>query len=246
VAVSARVVPVRLSARSRLRTLTRPAQPAGRRWRVPARALLVHVADPGRPTWQSTSAAAVTAAVAATLAAGPVAGFACAAYASLAVIALIRRRSGAVARSARADLLDRLAGLAADLRAGLPVAAAMSAAGLDGEPDGRLVALVRAAVELAERTGAPLAHLVDRIEVDARAAARAAVSTDAQAAGARATAALLAALPLGGIALGYGIGVDPLAVLLHSPIGAACAAGAVALQVAGLAWSVKLAPGSPR
>ena len=62
----------------------------------------------------------------------------------------------------------------------------------------------------------------------------------AQAAGARATAWLLAALPLGGIALGYGIGVDPLGVLLHTPIGAGCAVGATALQVTGLLWAERL------
>ena len=32
----------------------------------------------------------------------------------------------------------------------------------------------------------------------------------------------------------------PFAVLLHTPLGAACLAGAVLLQVAGLAWAARL------
>ncbi|MGC5031619.1 type II secretion system F family protein [Micromonospora sp. DT229] len=100
--------------------------------------------------------------------------------------------------------------------------------------------LAQAAVRLAERTGAPLADLIERIEADARSADRGVAAAAAQAAGARATAWLLAALPLGGIGLGYGIGVDPLQVLLHTPIGAGCAAAAIALQVIGLLWADRL------
>jgi tight adherence protein B len=105
---------------------------------------------------------------------------------------------------------------------------------------GRLHDLARSAIALAERTGAPLAELVERVEADARAGDRAASAAAAQAAGAQATAWLLAALPLGGIALGYAIGVDPLAVLLRTPLGAACATTAVLLQLAGLTWADRL------
>lgn len=97
---------------------------------------------------------------------------------------------------------------------------------------------------LAERTGAPAADLVERIEADARAADRAKASAAAQAAGAQATAILLAALPAGGIALGYSIGADPLRILLHTGLGAACALGAVALQCAGLLWADRLVTGA--
>ncbi|WP_338106229.1 hypothetical protein [Micromonospora zingiberis] len=100
--------------------------------------------------------------------------------------------------------------------------------------------LAQAAVRLADRTGAPLADLIERIEADARSIDRGRAAAAAQAAGARATAWLLAALPLGGIGLGYGIGVDPLQVLLHTPIGAGCAAAAIALQVVGLLWADRL------
>ena len=100
--------------------------------------------------------------------------------------------------------------------------------------------LAQAAVRLADRTGAPLADLIERIEADARSADRGMAAAAAQAAGARATAWLLAALPLGGIGLGYGIGVDPLQVLLHTPIGGGCAVAAIALQVVGLLWADRL------
>ncbi|WP_331716893.1 type II secretion system F family protein [Micromonospora echinaurantiaca] len=107
------------------------------------------------------------------------------------------------------------------------------------EPD-RLLRLALAAVRLADRTGAPLAELVERIEADARSTDRGLAAAAAQAAGARATAWLLAALPLGGVGLGYGIGVDPVAVLLHTPIGGTCAVAAIVLQVAGLLWTERL------
>lgn len=110
----------------------------------------------------------------------------------------------------------------------------------------RLAELTAAIWRLAERTGAPAADLVERLEADARGAARARASAAAQAAGARATALLLAALPLGGIALGYGIGADPLQVLLHTPLGAACAVTAVVLQATGLLWADHLTNGPTR
>ncbi|MER7455654.1 hypothetical protein [Micromonospora sp. NPDC126480] len=180
-------------------------------------------------------AGVVTAAVGAVLG-GPVAATAGGAYAALGVRALLRRRAARDAARVRRRRLDQLCDLAADLRAGLPVSQAVALA-TEGGPAG---ALVRAAVQLADRTGAPLAELLERMDVDARAADRGLAAAAAQAAGARATAWLLAALPLGGIGLGYGIGVDPVAVLLHTPVGGGCAVLAVALQVAGLLWAERL------
>jgi tight adherence protein B len=99
---------------------------------------------------------------------------------------------------------------------------------------------VEALRRLADQTGAPLADLLERVEADARALDRIRAVAAAQAAGTRATAWLLAALPAGGIALGYAIGADPLRVLLHTPLGAGCACGAIALQFAGLAWAGRI------
>ncbi|SCL24577.1 tight adherence protein B [Micromonospora nigra] len=249
---------------------------------------------------------------------GPVAAVALGAYGTLTVRAVLRHRRTRRNGQARRRRLDQLGGLAADLRAGLPVAVATLGfaepasatwssgahpdagrsgtggsriSGADPRPSGpvpatpvndsvppapgrsvttsrarlgtaghaparhgtaahrldaavrspdRLGRLTRAAVRLADRTGAPLADLVERIEADARATDRGLAAAAAQAAGARATALLLAALPLGGIGLGYGIGVDPVQVLLHTPVGGGCAVAAVALQAIGLLWAERL------
>ena len=184
---------------------------------------------------------AIALAVFALVLGGPVAGVVGAVYAGLAGRALIRRSAGRRSAAARAAALDDLAALAADLRAGL-VAAGLTA----GPSGGRIAELTSSVWRLAERTGAPAADLVERIEADARAADRAAASAAAQAAGAQATALLLAGLPLGGIALGVAIGADPVRVLLHTPIGAACAIVAVLLQGAGLLWADRLALGAAR
>ncbi|GAA2566649.1 hypothetical protein GCM10010435_44960 [Winogradskya consettensis] len=133
------------------------------------------------------------------------------------------------AAAERTRNLDALSALAADLRAG----AAPSHAPIRG----RLGELTAAAGRLAGETGAPTADLVDRIEADARTADRARARANAEAAGTRMTALLLAVLPLGGLAIGYGLGTDPLRVLLHTSAGAICAIAAALLQTAGLLWS---------
>ncbi|MEU2612953.1 hypothetical protein ABZ570_15445 [Micromonospora sp. NPDC007271] len=165
---------------------------------------------------------------------GPVAAVVLAAYGVLAARAVRRRRARQLADRARRRELDQLCALAADLRAGLPA----GNAAVDGPH--RIARLARAAVRLADRTGAPLAELLERVEADARAADRGLAAAAAQAAGSRATAWLLAALPLGGIGLGYAIGVDPVSVLLHTTIGGGSALAAVALQIGGLLWAERL------
>jgi tight adherence protein B len=201
------------------------------------------------------------------VAGGPVAALVGAVYAALGVRAATRAAGRREHAAARARRLDELGALAADLRAGLPPAGAveahasiLGAGSVEGaaadQPvpiprsrrgrDDRIPHLTGAVWRLAERTGAPAADLIERIERDARAADRARASAAAQAAGAQATALLLAALPLGGIALGYAIGADPLRVLLHTPLGAACAAGAVLLQSGGLLWADRLTNGTAR
>jgi len=191
------------------------------------------------------------------LAGGPVAALVGAVYGALGARALTRAAGNRRRAAAQASQLDELSTLAADLRAGLPPAgAADSHAAILGasdqpvpevrsgrRPENRIRELTGAVWRLAERTGAPAADLIERIERDARATDRAHASAAAEAAGAQATALLLAALPLGGIAIGYAIGADPLRILLHTPLGAGCAAGAVLLQSGGLLWADRLANG---
>lgn len=201
---------------------------AGRRPYLPSRV---------RSPWLRLVSAVVAATLAAVALGGPVAGIAAAAYGALAARAVAGRRSRRQRQAQRARLLDALGAIAADLRAGLPINHALAAPGTGNDP---LWVRVTAASTVAEHTGAPLAEVIERIEADARSADRAQATAGAQLAGARATAWLLAGLPAGGIALGYAIGADPLAVLLHTPVGAACAVAAIALQLTGLAWANRL------
>jgi tight adherence protein B len=190
----------------------------------------------------------VAGAVVGTIVAGPVAGLVLAVYGALGARAAVRRSARRRGVAARSRSLDGLNALAADLRAGLAVGAMPLTASPAGprDFDPRLAELTAAVWRLAEQTGAPAADLVERIEADARAGDRSRATAAAQAAGAQATALLLAALPVGGIALGYGIGADPLEVLLGTPLGAACAIGAVLLQCAGLLWADRLSNGPTR
>ncbi|WP_018252555.1 hypothetical protein [Salinispora mooreana] len=201
------------------------ASPTSARYRslveVPRRALLL---------------SAVLAVAVGALLGGPVAAVVAGAYGTWGVRALLRLRAARQSDQLRRRHLEQLCDLAADLRAGLPVgqSTAVPAAGGSGGT------VIRAAIRLADRTGAPLADLLERIDVDARAADRGRAAAAAQAAGARATTWLLVALPLGGIGLGYGIGVDPVAVLLHTAVGGSCAVLAVMLQVVGLFWAERI------
>jgi tight adherence protein B len=203
-----------------------------------------------RRPWRLILLAAGGFAVAGLVIGGRVAAVVLAVYAALGARTFVRQAVRRRVAAVRARSLDDLCSLAADLRAGLPPAAVASRPGCTAPPAGmvdpRIGELSAAVWRLAERTGAPAADLVQRIEADSRAADRAARSAAAQSAGAQVTALLLAALPLGGIALGYGIGTDPLQVLLHTGLGAACAIGAVLLQGAGLLWADRLVSGSSR
>jgi tight adherence protein B len=158
--------------------------------------------------------------------------------------------------AARTAMLDAIGGLAADLRAGAPAPAAAEAvramltAGVgDGGPGvawmkdtvvRRVAGRLAAACEVSERLGAPLADLLDRVESDLRHAERVRAAVAAQTSGARASAALLALLPVAGIGLGYAMGARPGHALLHTPLGAVCALGALLLQSAGLGWTGRL------
>lgn len=218
-------------------------------------------------SWQfgprQLTAAVLVLAGAVTAVAGPMAGALTAGYVAVAARTFYQHRIRQADTAARADLLEQLTIATSNLRAGLPPAtalatgppaappstastitplsiAATAAAPSTSEAVQRLQHRISAAVRLAERTGAPLAEVIERLEIDARSVDWARAAAAGQVAGARATTWLLAALPLGGIGLGYAIGADPLSVLLHTPLGAACALVAFGLQLSGLAWSARI------
>src|SRR5690606_27089699 len=81
-------------------------------------------------------------------------------------------------------------------------------------------------------------HGAPRNERDQRAALR------AQLAGARATAVMLAGLPVLGLGLGAALGADPLHVLLHTASGLGCLVAGALLEGAGLWWVLRIMRGA--
>jgi tight adherence protein B len=219
-----------------LRDRRRPS--AGRR-----RALVDSNALLALPTGRAAGLAAAIGGLAGA-AAGPVAGFVAAVYAGVAAGAAMVALRARASATHRARAVDAVGMLAADLRAGLPAPAALAAArdAVDRVPE--VSARVAAALAVADRTGAPVADVLERLDGDLRAAARLRTAMVAQAAGSRASAWLLAVLPVAGVALGPAIGADSARVLFHTPLGAGCACVAVGLQLGGLAWSFRLARGA--
>jgi tight adherence protein B len=185
-------------------------------------------------------------------------------------------RAGHTRRAAAAaatGLVDALAMLVAELRAGAHPADAARAASADGHADvGRALAAAAAAVRLggdvpsvlrttgparlhsplarladawslADRQGIPLADLLDTVRADTEQRVRFAAEMQARLAGPRATAAVLAGLPLLGLALGHAMGAAPLRVLAGTVAGQLLLVVGSFLACAGVLWSARLAAG---
>ncbi len=182
-----------------------------------------------------------------------------------------QRARAAVAEQTRDRVLECCDLLAAELAAGQPAEAALDQAaeawptigpvaqcqayGGDVpaalrraalEPGAEGMALVAAAWHVSHRTGHGLADALSRVALALRAARATDRVVRGELASARATARLVAALPLVALAIGAGSGGDPLAFLLGSPIGLACLAGGLGLGLAGLAWIERLASEAAR
>jgi tight adherence protein B len=232
--------------------LSRAGRGRGRaRWRRvlgPTQAVHAAPARGLRELVERRSAGPVIAGMAGVLGAllgGPVAGAVLAVYGGAGWVLARRRARERRFMRERVAAIDTVCTLAAELRAGLPAPVALAAAGreLGDPPDPGTVAVadrLTSALALAETSGAPLADVLDRLDAHLRSVDRARRAAQAQAAGATASAALLAVLPVAGMGLGYLVGVDPTRELLHTAVGAACLATAVALQVAGLAWAHRI------
>lgn len=162
-------------------------------------------------------------------------------------------------------------GLAAELRAGLPGMAAVlrtcegvpdlapvtAAARLGSDvpaalrscasvPGARGLRAVAASWEVAASSGAALAAVLERTaaslrsEEDARAEVTAALGPP------RATAKMLAGLPLAGIAMGESMGAHPASFLLGTSWGLACLAAGIVLALTGIWWVEALATAAER
>jgi tight adherence protein B len=230
-----------------------PDPAALRRARITPRARsLAWSADRLGPLPVAVLAAAVGAALSTPLVAGLGAG-----CAALAARSWQARRTAAREEGRQAALVAALGAMAADLRSGRPLdAAAASAARGAGDDDvGRqLLRAVRTAavphaeelqrlsgaVRLSARTGASLAEVVTAVEDDLRARQRHRLELRSALAAPRAGAALLAGLPLLGLAMGSGVGADPWRVLTQTGIGQVLLVAGVGLEIAGVAWSHRL------
>ncbi|MBB2908965.1 tight adherence protein B [Streptosporangium becharense] len=89
-------------------------------------------------------------------------------------------------------------------------------------------------------TGAGLSVLVERVTASLREAQAHRRNVTAQLAGPRATARLLAGLPVLGITMAAGLGMRPLHFLFGGPAGAGCLILGLALDACGLWWTHRL------
>ncbi|MEX5719415.1 type II secretion system F family protein [Geodermatophilus maliterrae] len=237
--------------RRRLRRLTRAGR-AHTRW----------AASVPPSAWPGS--AAVLAAVGGAVLSTPLVAALAGVLAGGAVRAVVRQRAHRRDDERLDALADALAALAAELRSGRPLEAATQAAVVvcaDESSAGALARALRApeastpparsdldralervaaAVLLSARTGCSLAAVAGAVEDDLRARRRQRLELRSATAGPRASAALLAGLPLLALAMGSGIGADPWAVLTTTAAGQVLLVLGVALEAVGLAWSARL------
>jgi tight adherence protein B len=105
---------------------------------------------------------------------------------------------------------------------------------------------VAAAWEVAERSGAGLSLVLERMADALRAEDAVRREVDAALGPPRATARMLAALPVFGLLLGMAMGADPVGLLLTTPLGAGCLVVGSAFAVAGVWWVDRLARAAQR
>jgi tight adherence protein B len=179
-------------------------------------------------------------------------------------VRVVRARAAAVRR--RADSCVALDLLAAELRAGILPQQALAALGSDvpalrpaataaahggdvpaalrragSEPGASALRDLAAAWQVAERAGAPLAGVLDRVAATVRDDAEVEREVRSEAAPARATGRLMAVLPVLGLSLGAGLGADPVHVLTRTLPGSLCLATGVGLACVGVAWVDRIA-----
>lgn len=99
---------------------------------------------------------------------------------------------------------------------------------------------ISAAVLLSTRTGCSLADVVGAVDEDLRVRRRHRQELRAATAAPRASAMLLAGLPLLGLAMGSGIGADPWRVLTTTGPGQVLLVTGVAFELVGLIWTRRL------
>jgi tight adherence protein B len=107
-------------------------------------------------------------------------------------------------------------------------------------PGGAAAADLATAWAVCEATGGRLAPAVARLAVGWRDEEQVRREVSAQLAGPRATAILLAGLPLVGLALGTSLGADPIALVRQPSMVLVVAVPGLLLEVAGLLWTARI------
>ncbi len=134
-----------------------------------------------------------------------------------------------------------LATVSSAFELGGDVPSALRRAALDpGQGD---LGLAAAAWQVAHQTGGGLSTAVARVAGGLRATQATRRVVSAELASARATARLMAGLPVLALLMGNGIGGDPLSFLFASTGGLACLAGGLLLGFVGLWWIEAIADG---
>lgn len=174
------------------------------------------------------------------------------------------RRPARAAEHRRAEL-EWVEALAAETRAGRDPASAVVAAGSESVPSPAVARAVAAAAgggdvaaalrsdaasdlmravaacwEVAHGSGAGLSASLAALADAGRESERVRRDLRAGLAEPRATAVVLAALPVVGLGLGAGLGADPFAWLLRTGPGLAVLAVGIALEVVGVLWSWRI------
>ena len=212
-----------------------------------------------RPFLSSPMAAGAAAALIGAALSTPLVAALAGCCAALAARALLRHRRAAREADGLRALAEALGVLAAELDAGRPLPAAARTAVQacpDGDTAARLVGVldldadrqagsaelerIRAAIRLSARTGCSLSAVVRALEDDLRARHRQVQDLRTATAGPRASAVVLAGLPVLGLLMGNGIGARPWAVLTTTAAGQVLLVGGVALEAAGIAWTGRL------
>jgi tight adherence protein B len=139
-----------------------------------------------------------------------------------------------------------------ELRAELAAAAAAAEAGTDfiplvagvaGQAGGAGLRRVAACLRLSLAGGAGLAPALELVAAGLRDEEAVRREIAAQLAGPRATARLLAVLPVFGLVLGTGLGAEPVSLLVGTPLGLAALGTGTSLAIAGWLWTDRLARG---
>lgn len=179
-----------------------------------------------------------------------------------------RRRRAALAAATSAQIQEVCEILGAELAAGLPVevclreaaaawtpmrrAVSANAMGssvpellraLASEPGAGDLRLVAAAWQVAARSGSGLADSLGEVAQTLRARETTRRVVRSELASARSTARLMAVLPVLTLAMGSGVGGDPVAFLVGTPLGLGCLALGMGLTVAGLRWIESISAG---